>query len=110
LVGPVTYGSLTLKRGMTSNFDLWKWFSVAAGNEGRGTTARGVVLMRDPDGSPRARFTLTDCLPIKLKAAALNAKDGGVAVEEMQIAYSSLKVESPGGGLNIGISASISIG
>src|SRR5215211_2504867 len=27
LTGPMNFGTLTLKRGMTANFDLWKWFS-----------------------------------------------------------------------------------
>src|SRR5512136_260794 len=27
LAGPVSYGQLTLKRGMTANFDLWEWFN-----------------------------------------------------------------------------------
>src|SRR2546425_9556132 len=26
LAGPVNYTNLTLKRGLTSNFDLWDWF------------------------------------------------------------------------------------
>ena len=26
LTGPVAYGQLTLKRGMTGNWDLWDWF------------------------------------------------------------------------------------
>src|SRR5829696_751869 len=26
LAGPVNYGTLTLKRGMTSSFHLWDWF------------------------------------------------------------------------------------
>src|SRR5919109_3917627 len=25
LTGPLSYGQLTLKRGMTENFDLWDW-------------------------------------------------------------------------------------
>ena len=41
LVGPVSYGNLTLKRGMTRNLDLWKWFSLATGNTHRGTKADG---------------------------------------------------------------------
>jgi len=93
LVGPVTYGNLTLKRGMTSNLDLWKWFSLATGNAARGTKASGVILMRNGAGTNTVRFKLTDCLPLKLKAPALNAKDGILAIEEMQIAYSSFTVE-----------------
>ena len=28
MVGAVNYGQVTLKRGMTSSFDLWDWFDV----------------------------------------------------------------------------------
>lgn len=92
LVGPLSYGNLTLKRGMTSSLDLWNWFRLAAGNDQRGLLAQGVVLMKDAGQTPVLRFTLTDCLPIKLKAAALNAKEGAVAIEELQIAYGSFSV------------------
>src|ERR1700686_1044438 len=36
MAGQVSYGQLTLKRGMTSTFDLWKWFeaTVAPGHAG----------------------------------------------------------------------------
>ena len=95
LVGPVTYGQLTLKRGMTPNFDLWKWFKAAAGGEanGRGTTARGALVMSDASNTPRVKFEFADCLPIKIKAPSFNAKDGAVAIEEMQIAYSSFTIK-----------------
>ena len=96
LAGPVTYGNLTLKRGITStlNLDLWKWFSLAAGNQARGLTANGVILMRDGAGADKVQFTLTGCLPIKMKAPALNAKEGNLAIEEMQIAYRWFTVEA----------------
>jgi hypothetical protein len=41
---------------------------------------------------------LQNCLITKLKAPALNAKDGMVAVEEMQISYESLTLKPPTGG------------
>jgi phage tail-like protein len=94
LVGPVTYGNVTLKRGMTPNQDLWKWFALTTGNVGRGTRASGVILMCDAAGTPKVRYTLLDCLPIKMKGAAMNAKDGILAVEEMQITYRTLTVET----------------
>ncbi|HEV2761444.1 MAG TPA: phage tail protein [Pyrinomonadaceae bacterium] len=96
LPGPVTYGQLTLKRGMTGNLDLWKWFNVAAGGAGtgRGTLASGLVTLRDGAGTPKLRFNLVDCLPVKIKAPALSGKDGIIAVEEMQLAYASFTVEA----------------
>ena len=94
LVGPVKYGNLTLKRGMTANLDLWKWFGAVTGAAARGVKAAGVVVMRDAAGADTLRFRLTDVLPIKIKAPALNAKDGILAIEEMQLAYGSFTIES----------------
>jgi phage tail-like protein len=102
LPGPVSYGQLTLKRGMTRNLDLWKWFNAAAGgiNDGadkknrRGLTALGQVTMLNNAGVPTLRFSLYGCLPVKIKGSALNAKDGQVAIEEVQIAYRSMKVKT----------------
>lgn len=92
LTGALNYGTLTLKRGMTANYDLWKWFGkLYEPNQGglRGTAS---VVSYAPDGKTRqAQFTLTGCLPIKLKAPPMNARDGAVAIEEFQIAYETLQ-------------------
>jgi phage tail-like protein len=95
LVGPVSYGNLSLKRGMTPNLDLWTWFRLATGNQRRGMTARGVITMCAADLQPVLQFDLDDCLPVKIKAAALNAKDSTVAIEEMEISYRSFTVSQP---------------
>ena len=108
LAGARTYGQLTLKRGMTSSFDLWNWMSATLAQPSlRGSAT--VVLLAADGVTERARFILERCMPIKLKAPALNARDGLVAVEEFQMAYESFSIQAPsGGGLNIG--ASISAG
>lgn len=93
MAGPVSYGQLTLKRGMTANFDLWAWFDRAVADPGLRASAEVVILA--PDGAERARFLLKRCLPIKLKAPALNAKDGMVAIEEFQLAYEMLQLKKP---------------
>jgi phage tail-like protein len=97
LAGPLAYGTLTLKRGMTSTFDLWDWFARVI--EKPNLRADGEVVLLAPDGSTeRARFLIQRCLPVKLKAPALNARDGAVAVEELQLAYESLTLKRPSGG------------
>lgn len=126
MVGPVSYGNLTLRRGMTETFDLWGWFNRinrpqgpdGPTSGGYGTRARVVVEMLASEGAAvNARFTLEKCLPVKLSAPDLNASDGRVAIEEMQIAYERLEVEIPGassdgggGGSGGSISASVSAG
>jgi phage tail-like protein len=92
LTGPLSFGTLTLKRGMTANFDLWEW--VTKMQQYPMLRANVDIVLYAPNGTDvRARFKLARCLPIKLKAPALNAKDGTIAIEELQIAYESLTLE-----------------
>ena len=96
LSGPVSYGQLTLKRGMTETFDLWNWFNAVTANPSLRADAE--VVMLTPDGKKeRARFILSRCVPVKLKAPPMNAKDGQVAIEELQLAYESLTFKAPRG-------------
>jgi phage tail-like protein len=98
LIGPVSYGQLNLKRGMTpDSFELWDWFDRVLQQNQHGLRAAGLVIMLGSDRQTRqAIFELTRCLPVKLKAPALNAASGEVAIEEMQIAYETLSLKRPG--------------
>ena len=107
LIGPVSYGQLTLRRGMTSNLDLWNWF-LAAAQPGSISTAQGQITMWDTDGTPRITFVLGECLPVKIQGPSLNAKDGQVAIEEMQLVYASLSVRPAGSGASAGLSLGVS--
>jgi phage tail-like protein len=96
LAGPTAYGTLTLKRGLTASFDLWKWFTRTQTDPSLVAHA-AVVLLAHDGTTERARFVLQGCRPLKLKAPPLNAKDGMVAVEELQVAYQSLELQEPDG-------------
>ena len=92
LTGAMNYASLTLKRGMTETFDLWKWIELVQTNPE--TRADAEVVVFSPDKKVRAKFLLSRCLPVKLKAPPLNASAGGVAIEELQLAYESLTLKT----------------
>jgi phage tail-like protein len=74
---------------MTDNFDLWTWFEDSVADPRLRADAEVVLL--GPDGSERARFQLSRCVPIKMKAPALSSTGTAVAIEELQIAYEQLK-------------------
>jgi phage tail-like protein len=101
LIGPATFGQVTLKRGMTPTFDLWDWFAgvmEATASQLR-TDYRGqatVALLAQDGTTERVRFLLDRCLPVKLKAPALNGKDGAIAIEEFQMTYEKLSMKAPG--------------
>jgi len=96
LPGPTAYGTLTLKRGMTESFDLWKWFADSIADPRLRASAEVVVLAAD-GSTERARFVMTRCVPVKVKGPQLNARDGQIAVEELQVAYETLRLVPPQG-------------
>lgn len=98
VAGPVSYGNVTLKRGMTNSYDLWKWFQRSVRNPALRADAEIVLTAPDGARTERARFQLYRCVPIKLKAPPLNAKDGQVAIEELQIAYERFELGQIAGG------------
>lgn len=93
LAGQTSYGQLTLKRGMSKDFGLWRWFSEVMKTNNRGLRGQGVVVMLDGAKQKQIAFKLKDCLPIKLRAPALTAQGGGIAIEEMQLVYAALEVD-----------------
>jgi phage tail-like protein len=96
LTGPLAFGQLALKRGMTDSFDLWDWFSAMLQPGNAKLRAKAEVVVFAADGETvRARFVLDRCLPVKLKAPPLNGKDGIVAIEELQVAYETLTLKRP---------------
>lgn len=98
LSGPVAFGQLSLKRGMTKDTDLWDWFQDAFKDPSLRANAEVVMFSSDAGKySKEKRFILEGCVPVKLKAPALNAKDGLIAIEEMQIAYESLSLKKEEG-------------
>jgi phage tail-like protein len=94
LAGPLTFGQVTMKRGMTSNLELWDWFNLMLTDQSLRADAEVVIFASDGE-TERARFQLSRCVPVKLKSPPLNAKDGAVAIEELQIAYEKLTLKKP---------------
>jgi len=88
---------------------LWNWFAVV-GQTGRYSTAQGQVDLIDAAGKHRLTFMLNDCLPVKMRGPSLNAKDGQIAIEEMQLVYASMTVRlagASGGGASSAIGFSV---
>ena len=103
MIGPANYGQVTLKRGLAmTSFDLWDWFDAQQHATPRQLRSdlRGEakVVLLSSDRKERVRFILRKCLLTKLKAPPLSAKDGVVAIEELQLTYESLSIEQPAGG------------
>ena len=52
-------------------------------------------MLGAPTARRRVQFTVTGCLPVRLRAPSLNARDGLVAVEELGLVYEQLESARP---------------
>ncbi len=95
LGGPLSYGEVTLKRGMSADFALWTWLTDSIADPRLRADAE-VVMLAEDGSTERVRFVLERCLPVKVKAPALNAREGQVAIEELQLAFERMTVKQPG--------------
>jgi len=88
--GPVSFATVVLKRGMTSSRDLFTWFQrVGAGGYAYRLAAE--IAMRDRAGETIVTWGLERCLPVKFKAADLNAKGNDIGIEELHLAHEGLR-------------------
>jgi phage tail-like protein len=90
-VGPVSFATVVLKRGVTSGSDLWQWFQLVAAG-GYGFRLDVEVEMRDGAGQPVLTWALRRALPVKFKAADLNARGTEVGIEELHLAHEGLSL------------------
>jgi phage tail-like protein len=93
--GPVSFATVILKRGMTTTRDLWNWFQLVAGGAYAYRLAAEIV-MKGPAGEPVVTWKLARALPVKFKAADLNARGTDVGIEELHLAHEGLTLISAG--------------
>ena len=97
-MGPVSFGTVVLKRGFTTNRDLWAWFELLNGG-GYATRRTAFVTVMDSTGKPVWRWSLKRCLPTKFKTADLKGSAGEIGIEELHLAHEGLRMEAiPGEG------------
>ncbi len=90
-MGPVTFSTVILKRGMTTNKNLWKWFDFI-GNQGNFAQRMNVTITQmDNAGEKVHSWKLENAMPVKFKGADLNAINGSnIAIEEIHLVHEGM--------------------
>jgi phage tail-like protein len=94
-VGPVTFATVILKRGLAPGSDLWKWFEMVNNQRAYAYRLAAVITVFDVSGTAQLAWRLEQALPIKFKAADLNARGTEVGVEELHLAHEGLSLVEP---------------
>ena len=85
------YNKVTLKRGtMASDNGFFDWFNSIANNtvERRDIT----ISLLNEAHEPAVTWSLKNAFPVKYDAGSLNASDGKVVIESVELAYESFTV------------------
>jgi phage tail-like protein len=90
--GPVSFATVILKRGMTRSRDLWKWYEMATLKGAYTYRLTATITMFDTEGKGVLSWQLQRALPIKFKAADLNARATEVGIEELHLAHEGLRL------------------
>jgi phage tail-like protein len=88
--GPVTFATVVLKRGVTTGRDLWTWFDLATAQGKYAHRMDVIIRMRDRKEKTLISWKLTGAMPVKFKAADLNARSTEVGIEELHLAHEGL--------------------
>jgi phage tail-like protein len=87
--GQITFATVILKRGISSNRNLWQIFnSYAAGKFA--PRLRVLIRLLKPDGSYSMGWQIERAMPVKFKYADLNAKGQEVGIEELHLVHEGL--------------------
>jgi phage tail-like protein len=89
--GRLKWGDITLKRGITSNLDMWTWRQKV--EEGKVNEARknGSIVMFDQELAEKARWNFVNGWPTKISGPTPKADGNEIGVEELTIAHELIK-------------------
>lgn len=94
LPGLTRYGPVTLRRGITTNRDLWDLRqSVIDGQLARRSV---VITLLSESGEPVLRWMLRDAWIAKWEGPHLRARSSEVAIESIELVHEGIRLESAG--------------
>ena len=95
LTNPVTFSNLVLKRGITRDTELWRWYQFIYRTGVYAYRADCIIEVKEPHDREivRMRWVARNCIPVKFKGSDLNATSTSVAIEELHLAHEGLELE-----------------
>ncbi len=92
--GRIKYSDITLKRGITSNLDIWNWRGLVENGEIDQARATGTITMLKEDGTPVTAWHFERGWPSKVTGPQVKADSNEYGVEELTIVHERLYREN----------------
>lgn len=88
------FNDVTLKRGMTNDYSFWQWINqVLDSNTTPKKRLNVTIMVFNQAGERMQSWTLNGAIPVGWKTPNLQANSNNVAIEELVLAYESIKIE-----------------
>jgi phage tail-like protein len=89
--GRLKWENITLKRGITSDMDIWDWRKKVEDGDIDGARRNGSVVMFDQKGKEVARWDFEGAWPVKVTGPQPKSDSNEIGVEELVIAHEYIK-------------------
>ena len=89
--GRMKWNNVTLKRGITTDMDLWKWRALVERGEIDKARTHGTITMFNQEGKSIAKWDFVRAWPSKLTGPTANATNNEVGIEELEITHEGYK-------------------
>jgi phage tail-like protein len=85
--GRLKWGDITLKRGITSDMQIWDWRKQVEQGDVKGARRNGSIVMYNSTLEERARWDFKNAWPSKVSGPAPKADDNAIGIEELVIVH-----------------------
>jgi phage tail-like protein len=85
--GRMSWEDITLKRGITSEMDMWEWRKQVEEGDVDGARKNGSIVMFNQAGDEIARWDFFNAWPSKISGPTANAESNEIGVEELTITH-----------------------
>lgn len=85
--GRLKWENIVLKRGITSNMDIWTWRKKVENGDVAGARCDGSIVMYDQSLSEVARWNFQNAWPVKVTGPSVKSDGNEIGVEELTIAH-----------------------
>jgi phage tail-like protein len=88
--GRTNYSNIILKRGFTSNDELWQWRKMVI--DGRIERKSGSIIICGDDGSEIMRYNIFEAWPCRWRNSMLHAMGNSTITEEVELVVEKIEM------------------
>lgn len=85
--GRLKWGDITLKRGLTSNLEIWNWRKLVEDGQVSKARKNGSIVMYDQTLKPIAQWDFKNAWPSKVSGPAPKSDSNELTVEELTLVH-----------------------